>query len=275
MSRDRITRRGFIKASAATAVVAGFPTIVPSSVLGKTAPSNTVTLAAIGVEERGFGDCWHNFAPAKDMKFIAVADCFVSRRNKFAQLYNKKYGSEVCKTYVDFHEVLARPDVDGVVVSTPDHQHVPIAWAAAMAGKDMYVEKPLSVAMAWSQKLREAGSKKDVIFQYGTQQRSMRSSQLATDLVRNGHIGTIERIDVWAPGGPAHWGKPGSAAVPADLVYRPDTCDPLKRVVMVAAGHRPLHRRPAKTAEHRCGAARREVLPRHRRRHAEPHDEAR
>lgn len=214
------SRRTLIKAAGASGAVAlGFPTIVPSSVFGRNAPSNHLNLAAIGVGGRGFGNNWHNFACYDDVRYVAVADCFASRRNKFAADCNNHYQSEVCKAYADYREILQRDDVNGVVISTPDHWHVPIAYDAALAGKDMYVEKPLSIAMAWSKKLREAATKNNVIFQYGTQQRSMLSSQIAIDLVRNGYVGEIQRIDVWAPGGPKQWGNPAPADVPADLDY--------------------------------------------------------
>lgn len=217
MSHRQLTRRRVIQ-SALTALAA--PMIVPSSVLGADAPSNRLNLAAIGVGGRGYGNNWHNFAGHRDVRYVAVADCFASRRDKYAAAYNNHVGSEVCKSYADYREILQRNDVDGIVVSTPDHWHVPIAYQAALAGKDMYVEKPLGVAMAWAMKLREAAAKNNIIFQYGTQQRSMRSSQIAVDLVRNGYVGEIQRIDIWSPhlGGPK-WGDPTPGQVPADLDY--------------------------------------------------------
>jgi predicted dehydrogenase len=99
----------------------------------------------------------------------------------------------------DADEVIARDDIDGVVISTIDHWHVPLAYKAALAGKDMYVEKPLSLAMAWSWKLREAVKRNKVVFQYGTQQRSSGAFQRAIDLVRNGYIGEVQRVEAWCP----------------------------------------------------------------------------
>jgi predicted dehydrogenase len=100
----------------------------------------------------------------------------------------------------DWREVLARKDIDGVVISTPDHWHVPLAYYAAKARKDMYVEKPLGVAMAWAWKLREAVAANKVIFQYGTQQRSSGEFTRAVELVRNGYIGKVKHIDAWCSG---------------------------------------------------------------------------
>ena len=124
--------------------------------------------------------------------------------------------------------MLARKDVDGVVISTPDHWHVPLAVYAARAGKDMYVEKPLGVALAWAWKLREEVARHKVVFQYGTQQRGdQRQFRRACELVRNGYIGEIQRVDVWSPDMSTQfnaasvppYGSTRPIAVPADLDY--------------------------------------------------------
>ena len=137
---------------------------------------------------------------------MAACDCFAARRNDFAAKANEHYGGKVCEPMADWREVLARKDIDGVVISTPDHWHVPLAYHAALAGKDMYVEKPLGVAMAWAWKLRDAAARKKVVFQYGTQQRSSGEFTRAVELVRNGYIGKIKHVDAWcsdlrSPGG--------------------------------------------------------------------------
>lgn len=80
-----------------------------------------------------------------------------------------------------------------------DQWHVPMAIAAIRAGKDVYVEKPLGTSMTWAWKLREEAAERDVVFQYGTQQRSMRQYQQTVDLVRNGYIGQVKSVDVWCP----------------------------------------------------------------------------
>ncbi len=193
---NRISRRNFL---AATASAAAAPMIVPASVLGQNAPSNRVNVAAIGVGGRGSSNVWGGFVPLDDVRLVAACDCFKAKRDSFAARVNKKYGSEVCKPMADFREVLARADVDAVVVSTADHWHVPIAYQAALAKKDMYVEKPLSVAMAWSWRLRDVCHRNKIVFQYGTQQRSNAGFRKAVNLVRNGYIGKIERVDAWSP----------------------------------------------------------------------------
>jgi predicted dehydrogenase len=197
MSHRKISRREFIRSAAVLAA----PAIVPSTVFGRNAPSNRVQLAAIGVGNRGAGNVWQDFVETQeDVRLVAACDCFAGRREDFAAKVNEFYGSKVCEPMADWREVLARKDVDGVVISTPDHWHVPLATHAARAKKDMYVEKPLGVAMAWAWKLREAVTANKVIFQYGTQQRSSGEFTRAVELVRNGTIGKVKHIDAWCSG---------------------------------------------------------------------------
>lgn len=225
-----MNRREFLKDTVIAAGAFAAPTIVPSSVFGAEAPSNRVNIAAIGVGGRGGDNVWNGFVNNNpDARVIVACDCFRSRREGFAKRINEKYGGNVCKPMADFREVLARDDVDGVVVSTPDHWHVPIAYYAAVAKKDMYVEKPLGVAMAWAWKLREIVNKNKVIFQYGTQQRSGDGFFRAVNLVRNGYIGKVKHIDAWASGMRApgwydtefnnHYRNVEPADVPEDLDY--------------------------------------------------------
>jgi predicted dehydrogenase len=227
MSKGSMTRRDFIRSAAA---VVAAPAIVPSSVFGRKAPSNRVNLAAIGVGGRGSSNVWQDFVTTQeDVRLVAACDCFAGRREDFAAKVNEYYGGNVCKPMADWREVLARKDDDGVVISTPDHWHVPLACHAARAKKDMYVEKPLGVAMAWAWKLREAVAANKVIFQYGTQQRSSGEFTRAVELVRNGYIGKIKHIDAWCSGmrSPdwyaetfnAHYKDVEPTPVPASLDY--------------------------------------------------------
>ena len=196
-----MNRRTFLKKSSLAVGAFSIPTIVPSSVFGKAAPSNRINIAAIGVGGRGGSNLWYNFVTSlKDVRVVAVCDCFASRREELSDKINAHYGGKVCKPIADFRDVLASKDVDGVLISTPDHWHVPLAYYAAMAKKDMYVEKPLSVAMAWAWKLRDAVARNNVIFQYGTQQRSSDGFPRVIELVRNGYIGKVKHIDAWCPG---------------------------------------------------------------------------
>jgi hypothetical protein len=198
MIKKNITRRAFLRSAAA---IAAAPAIVPSSVFGRYAPSNRVHLAAIGVGNRGSGNVWQDFVETQeDVRLVAACDCFAGRREAFAAKVNDRYGAKICRAMADWREVLARKDIDGVIVSTPDHWHVPLAFHAAMAKKDMYVEKPLGVAMAWAWKLRQVAAANKIVFQYGTQQRSSGEFTRAVELVRNGYIGKVKHIDAWCSG---------------------------------------------------------------------------
>jgi len=213
----KLTRRTFLAGAAAAAA----PIVVRASARGASAPSNRIHLAAIGVGNRGSGNNWGAIAKFDDVRYLAACDCFKSRREAFAGRLNKKYGENLCKPVADFREVLARKDIDGVVVSTPDHWHVPIACAAAAAKKDMYVEKPLGVAMAWAWQLRDLVKKNNVIFQYGTQQRSGGAFRRAVHLVRNGYIGDVKRIEAWCPDMSSQFNRaharPYGSTEPADV----------------------------------------------------------
>jgi len=211
--KPKKSRREFIKTSASAAAALGFPTIMPARVLGqngKVAPSNRATIGVIGCGDRS-ASCI-NYVNAPQAEILAVCDPFESRRKKRAEAWG------VQDTYNDFRELLERDDIDGVHVVTADHWHVPIALAAARAGKDVYCEKPLGVSIEQDLATREIVAKHNRVFQYGTQQRSMETSRLGVELVLNGHIGDVKEVYVWAPGGKTA-PTPPEQPVPAGLDY--------------------------------------------------------
>jgi hypothetical protein len=122
------------------------------------------------------------------------------------------------RAYVDFRELLERKDIDAVVVATPDHWHVPVAIAAARAGKDAYVEKPLGISVQHDLACRKVFQEKQRIFQYGTQQRSQENCRFGCELVRSGRIGKVHTIEVVAPDGDAG-GSTKEIPVPDGLDY--------------------------------------------------------
>jgi len=204
MKKSGTNRRQFIKQ---TAFAAAVPTIISSAALGMgntPAPSGRVNLGFIGVGGRGdrlMKGALYN----KNAQVVAVCDCFGSKRKKALETIKDIYTKEGrqadagAKAYADFRELLARKDIDGVVIATPDHWHVPISMSALKAGKDMYVEKPLGVSVDYGFKLRKLVQDKGAIFQYGTQQRSDYYFRFACELARNGYIGKVESIDAWCP----------------------------------------------------------------------------
>lgn len=207
-----LSRRSFLKSPMAVALAASaFPAIVPREVLGRggaAAPSERVTVAAIGVGPQGQG-VMGGILARPNARVVAVCDVMERHRAQARKRVNDHYHAQDCATYADFREVLARGDIDAVMVATPDHWHVPISYAAAKSGKDIYLEKPMGLTLAEDRKLREAVQAGKRVFQFGTQQRSGREFQRAVELVRNGRIGKLQHIDVWAPAS-----RPGGSTVP-------------------------------------------------------------
>jgi predicted dehydrogenase len=193
MKQSQITRRTLLKTASAAAAAAAAPTVVPCSVFGASAPSNRVNIGVISCGNRSkVVTDYHKYEKSQ---VVAVCDPVKERRLK----RKKQLGD--CDDYNDFRELLARDDVDAVHISTPDHWHVPIALAAARAGKDVYCEKPLGVSIEQDLAAREIVEKHGRIFQYGTQNRSIQQVRMGIELVLNGHIGEVEELYVWCPPG--------------------------------------------------------------------------
>ena len=193
-------RRNFIKTAAGIAI--GLPQIIPSSALGKdgeVAASNRIAIGCIGVGSRGNG-VLGGFLRHADARVVAVCDVNGHRRTAALQRVNDHYQATGCREYRDYRELLSRADVDMVMIATPDHWHVLTALAAARAGKDIYLEKPIGVTLAEARELRTAVKRYGTVFQFGTQQRSDGKFRLACELVRNGRIGKLHTINVWSPG---------------------------------------------------------------------------
>jgi predicted dehydrogenase len=220
----RTSRRIFLKqASASSALI--LPAIVPSFLFGARAPSRRVALGHIGVGGQGGGLLQGMLGLAQGQS-IAICDPIRERREGAARQVEQYYAAQRkqesfkgCRAYNDFRELLARDDIDAVVVATPDHWHVPIALAAVRAGKDVYVEKPLGISMEQNKALRAAVHLHGAVFQYGTQQRSFNQHcGLACELVRNGYLGELKAIHVVAPNGETG-GRAVAEPVPEGLDY--------------------------------------------------------
>jgi predicted dehydrogenase len=198
--REAFTRRRFLKRGLAAAGAAmACPGIVPSSAVGldgAVAPSNRIGLGAIGL-----GFAWQMGLGRKDVRFAAVCDVHAGKCAAAKQQIDQQNGSRDCKTYKDFRELLARPDIDAVYIATPDHWHALITIAAARAGKDIYCQKPLTHTIAEGRAVVEAVNRHGVVFQHGTQQRSEWSFWFGAELVRNGRIGKLHTIRLGVPSG--------------------------------------------------------------------------
>lgn len=211
----KIHRRDFLlQVGAALAL----PTIVPREVFGAFAPSNQTTVGCIGVGGRGSA-LLAEVSGQPNVKVVGVCDVFRQRREAHTAALNQRYGSPVCTAYRDLREMLAKPDIDAVVIATPDHWHVPAALLAVRAGKDVYVEKPLGMSLEEDIALREEVRRYGRVFQYGTQQRSLGHVRHGAELVRNGRIGKVLAVEVTAPSYGFEGGSLEPVPVPEGLDY--------------------------------------------------------
>ncbi len=198
----QMNRRKFLQNVTATAAALGFPYIVPSSALGKsggTAPSNRITIGSIGVGGMGGGhlrDCLSR----EQAKVLAVCDVDTERRERACGRVNEAYGNSDCAAYRDFRELLARDDIDAVIIATPDHWHAIAAIRAAEAGKDIYCEKPMTLTIGEGRAMVNAVRRYGRVFQTGSQQRSGYYFRHGCELVRNGYIGQVKHIVVGVHG---------------------------------------------------------------------------
>ena len=198
-----VSRRKFLKGAALTGILMGLPTLVPAQVVAgkgvkRVMPNDRVNIGQIGCGS--IANYYHANALKRmeDVRVVAACDAYRSRREALATLYNQHYtGSEVTKTHADFREVLARPDVDAVIIAAHDNWHTPMSIAAVNAGKDVYCQKPLALDFSLTGLLRKAVAKQGRVFQFGTQYRSQRRYRTMVETVRNGYIGDLKRIDVW------------------------------------------------------------------------------
>ncbi len=210
---NTIKRRQFIKTTSMIASGVCFPTIIPSSALGKdgaTAPSDKIVIGSIGLGIRGVKNM-RQFFRHDDAIVAAVCDVDKGQRDKAKKIVDDYYVNQDCEVYNDFRELLARKDIDAVSLAVPDHWHVLAGLAASRAGKDMYYEKPVGLSMEQGQALRAAIHKNKNVFQFGTQQRSDENFRFACELARNQRIGELKTIYV---GAPASWPIPQDPVIP-------------------------------------------------------------
>jgi predicted dehydrogenase len=212
MSRPAVaTRREFLVKSL---VVGAAATVVRSEVLGRdrgTAPSETIRLGVIGIGPRCTYDL-KTMLPFTDVRCVAIADVQATRRNAGKKLVDEHYGNTDCVLYRDFRELLARKDIDAVLIATGDRWHAPASILAAKAGKDVYSEKPCGITIGACQELADTMRREKRVFQAGTQRRSVPNFRKAIELVHTGKIGKLHTMyasvyiptldNTWLPGQP-------------------------------------------------------------------------
>ena len=199
-----LTRREFLKSSAVAAagMASIWPTIVPASVFGANAPSNRITVGCIGVGRMGLGDL-REIMGFKQARIVAVCDVDSKRTKHARQLVQTHYSKQSqngsykgCAAYGDFRDLVAREDIDAVSIVTPDHWHALPALAAARAGKDIFLQKPLTLTIEEGRILSDTVRRYGRVFQVGSQQRSESNFRSACELVRNGRIGKLLTVKV-------------------------------------------------------------------------------
>jgi predicted dehydrogenase len=226
--RNGVSRRGFLalagQAAGGASLLAGFPAVVPASLLGPTAPSNRINVGAIGTGRisrvHDMPGVWkHDHA-----RIVAVCDVDSRRMEDAKVLVNGYYGKKAGKAYdgvkgyLDYRELLASKEIDAVLVSTPDHWHARVAIDAVEAGKDVYLQKPASLTIAEGRALSNAVHRTGRVFQIGSQQRSAPQFRYAAELVRNGRIGQLKTVLVGLPVDPSGDEEP-EMPVPKNLNY--------------------------------------------------------
>jgi predicted dehydrogenase len=211
----RVSRRRFVQVGAA-AIAA--PYFIPSRVLGKDAPSKKITVGFIGVGDHGRSWNMRYYLGLPEARILAVCDVDEGRMRKGKELVDEKYGNKDCATTKDFREILARKDIDAVMISTPDHWHTLISVMALRAGKDVQCEKP-TLSIDEGKLLIEEVRKRKAVFQTSTEDRSVPVYHRMAELVRNGRIGKLKTIEVTLPKQPTKAGDPTPQPVPPGLDY--------------------------------------------------------
>jgi predicted dehydrogenase len=207
------SRRRFLQS---TLLAAAAPAFIPASAwsaANRPLPGDRITLGFIGMGKQNMG-LLGRFMGKAETQVVAVCDVDTTRRENAKKVVEAAHAKRAdiasykgCADYNDFRELLAREDIDAVVIATPDHWHAPISIAAAKAGKDIYCEKPLCQSIFEARRMVEATRKHGRVFQVGSMQRSSREFRVACELVRNGVIGKMQRVE-------AGFGGPGK---PCDL----------------------------------------------------------
>ncbi len=228
-----MNRRKFLKTTTAAAAL---PSIIPASALGRAgrpAPSDRITMALIGAGNQGINDM-NGFLADERVQITAVCDVNkesagywngrIGGRDHVKKLIEWHYANgspsgaySGCDTYEDFRDVMARDDIDTVLLALPDHWHAIPTIMAARAGKDIYGEKPLSLTIAEGRAMSNAVMQNNRIFQTGSQQRSDFRFRRTCELVRNGRIGKLRRVRVGQPSGTPDFGKSGHRKDPEPI----------------------------------------------------------
>jgi len=194
-----LNRRNFLKAAGSAAIL---PVVLPAFAAqsSKTSANNTINLGVIGMGWQGTGNT-QSFLPLQDCQVVAACDIDANHLQAAVKMINDSYGTDDCKGYHDYRELLAREDIDAVMIAVPDHWHEVVSTEAARRKKDIYAEKPLAHTIAEQQSIVRAVQQNNIVWQMGSWQRSVPTFHKAAEIVRNGLIGTVTHVEVGLPGG--------------------------------------------------------------------------
>jgi predicted dehydrogenase len=235
------TRRAFLKRSLIVGGAALAPMIVPAHVLGRgggVSPSNQIVLGGIGIGPRG-RQVLASMIAEPDVRYVATCDVQASMRESLKAMADEHYGNKDCATYRDLRELLARPDIDAVLIATGDRWHALGSILAAKAGKDVYSEKPCGLTIGQCQSLSDVMQRTGRVFQAGTQRRNVPNFQFAAHLARSGKLGRLhtmhasiyklESITSWLPAEP----EPARDVIDWDMWLGPSPWRPYNRQYVV------------------------------------------
>lgn len=190
-----LTRRQFIHRSSVVTAALTALAILPARLFGQNAPSKKITVGVIGAGNIATGHLDTLLGYADSVRILAICDVDRERRESAAARVDREYGGSGCKAYADFRELNRRPDIDAVYVCTPDHWHALIGIDAMRNGKDIYIEKPLTLTIAEGRALVTEAQRRGRVVQHGTWQRSMKRFHDVVSFVRTGGLGKLDRIE--------------------------------------------------------------------------------
>jgi predicted dehydrogenase len=236
-----LNRRRFLKSTLGASTLFAVPHIIPATALGKNgavAPSQRIVLGGIGIGNRGTYDLGC-FLQEPDVQFVAVCDVKATRRAAIKSMTDEHYGNQDCATYRDLRELLARPDIDAVLIATGPNWHATAATLAAQAGKDVYCEKPCTKNIAQSLSLADTFRRTGRVLQAGTQRRNLPHFEFACQLARSGKLGKLQKVYAhpaglstvssgWAPAQP----EPPREHVDWDLYLGPAAWRPFNEALL-------------------------------------------
>ncbi len=223
LSDSKSTRRDFLRdASLSAGLAAGAASLVPGTALsadGKTSANDKLSLGVIGIGPRCRYDL-SSMLKFDDIQCVAIADVQSTRRDEGKKLVDGHYGNSDCVLYQDFRKLLARKDIDAVLIATGDRWHAAASIEAAKAGKDVYSEKPCGITIELCQQLADTMHEHKRVFQAGTQRRSVPNFKQAVDMVHTGKLGKLHTMhaSVYVPELDNSW-------LPAEPLPNKEECD--------------------------------------------------